>query len=293
MIFFVKSLLKPPFLGGFDGKNITMIRNLSKQEASFVLELEWRGQRIVSRSEVIETKNGDAKAADKLIRSLCKKNWLERIGAGKYMLIPAERGSEGVADMNTLLLGSLITSPYYFSYATANSFHNVSSQARREVFIACRSKLKPKLIREFVFRFIYLVRKKFFGYVETEVFGAKVMMADLEKAVVDSVDKPHYAGGIAEVASVIVRASRRCDWEKLVAYALKMDSVALVQRLGYLINCVSIEIPSDMEKKMKRKIKIYSRTYLGDVRKWGTKGTLDGEWQLFVNVPREHIISEI
>jgi predicted transcriptional regulator of viral defense system len=75
-----------------------MARNLSKQETSLVLELEWRGQRIVSRSEVIQTKNGNAKAADKLISSLRRKNWLERIGTGKYMLIRAERGPEGVAE---------------------------------------------------------------------------------------------------------------------------------------------------------------------------------------------------
>ena len=270
-----------------------MARNLSKQEASLVLELEWRGQRIVSRSEVIQTKNGNMKAADKLISSLRRKNWLERIGTGKYMLIPAERGPEGVPDMNTLLLGSLVTSPYYFSYATANAFHNLSSQVRREVFIACRRKLRPKLIREFMFRFVYLVGEKYFGYAETDVFGVKVMMAEPEKAVVDSVDKPDYAGGIAEVASVIARASRRCDWEKIVAYALKMDSIALVQRLGYLINCTGIEVPTGVENKLKNKIKKHSRTYLGSVRVWGPKGTFDGEWQVIVNVPREQILAEI
>jgi len=270
-----------------------MARNLSKQEASLVLELEWRGQRIVSRSEVIQTKNGNAKAADKLISSLRRKNWLERIGPGKYMLIPAERGPEGVPDMNTLLLGSLVTSPYYFSYATANAFHNLSSQVRREVFIACRRKLKPKLVREFMFRFIYLVRGKFFGYVDADAFGVKVVMAEPEKAVVDSVDKPDYAGGIAEVASVIVRASRRCDWEKVAAYALKMDSIALVQRLGYLIDYVDIEVPLGVRRKLKNKIKKHSRTYLGPVRTWGPKGTFDGEWQVIVNVPREQILAEI
>jgi hypothetical protein len=41
------------------------------------LELEWRGQRIVFRSGVIQAKNGNAKAADKLISSLLRKNWLE------------------------------------------------------------------------------------------------------------------------------------------------------------------------------------------------------------------------
>ncbi len=270
-----------------------MARNLSKQEAKLVLELEWRGQRIVSRSEIIQAMNGNTKAADRLISSLRWKNWFERIGNGKYMLIPAERGVEGIADMNTLFLGSLVTSPYYFSYATANTFHNLSSQSLREMFVACRRKLRPKLIRDFMFRFIYLMEEKFFGYVETDAFGVKVMMAEPEKAVVDSVDKPDYAGGIAEVASVVARSSRKCDWEKVGAHVLKMDSIALVQRLGYLIDCVGVELPSGMRRKLKKKIKKHSRAFLGPVRIWGAKGAFNGEWQLIVNVPREQILAEI
>lgn len=270
-----------------------MTRSLSKQEAELILELEWRGKNTVGRFEIIQAVNGNIKAADRLISSLRRKNWLEKIGSGRYMLIPAERGPDGVADTNTLLIGSLVTSPYYFSYATANTFHNLSSQARREVFVACRRKLRPKLIRGSKFRFVYLMKEKFFGYVETDVFGVKVMLAEPEKSVVDSTDKPDYAGGIAEVVSVIARASRKCNWEKVVAHALKMDSISLIQRMGYLMDCVNIEISSGARKKLKKKIKKHSRTYLGPVRIWGSKGTFNGEWQLIVNIPREEILAEI
>ena len=95
------------------------------------------------------------------------------------------------------------------------------------------------------------------------------------------------------MASVITRASRKCDWEKVVASALKMDSIALIQRLGYLTKCAGVEIPSDAKKNMKKKMKRHSRTYLGAVQKWGPEGTFDGEWQLIVNVSREQIIAEI
>jgi len=270
-----------------------MVRNLSKQEAKMILELEWSKKSIVSRFEIIQSVNGNVKTADRLIASLRRKNWLEKIGSGKYMLIPAERGPEGVADMNTLLIGTLATSPYYFSYATANVFHNLSSQARREVFIACRRKLRPKLVREFMFRFIYLIEDKFFGYTETAVFGVEVMMAEPEKAVVDSVDKPDYAGGIPEVAGVIAKASHKCDWEKIISYVLKMDSISLIQRFGYLIDYVGVEISTGARKKLKKRIKKHSRTYLGPVRVWGWKGTFNGEWQLIVNIPQEQITAEI
>lgn len=270
-----------------------MPRNLSKREAMVVLDLEWRNRRVVSRGQIIRRANGDAKAADKLISSLRRKNWLERIGPGKYLLIPADRGAEGVLDTNTLLLGSLVTTPYYFSYATANAFHNLTSQARREVFIACQRKLKPKTIRGFVFRFVNLVSKKFFGFEEAESFGVDIKMADREKAVVDSADKPHYAGGIPEVAGVIARASRKCDWNKVVAYALQMDSVVLVQRLGYLIDCIGIHVSQDARSKLKRKTKRNSRAYLGPVRTWGHEGAFDREWQIIVNIPQQQITSEI
>jgi len=270
-----------------------MLRSLSKQEASLILELEWRGQRIVSRAEVIQAMNGNTRAADDLIRSLRRKNWLERIGAGTYMLIPAERGPEGIPDMNTLVLGSLVTSPYYYSYATAAAFHNLSAQMRSEIYVACRRKLRPRLIRAFMFRFVYLKQEKFFGYAETNAFGAEVMMAEPEKAIVDSIDKPGYAGGIGEVAGAIARGSSRCDWDKLAAYALKMNSVALVQRLGYLMDFLEVKGPSGTRERLKGRIKKHSRSYLGSTRIWGQKGIFDSEWQVVVNVPREEIVAEI
>ena len=270
-----------------------MPRNLSKREATVILDLEWRNQRIVSRAEIIRMMNADAKAADKLINSLRRKNWLEKVGPGKYLLIPADRGPEGVPDMNTLLLGSLVTSPYYFSYATANTFHNLTSQTRGEVFVACQTKLRPKLIRGFTFRFVYLIRDKFFGFREADSFGVKVTMAEAEKAIVDSVDKPRYAGGIPELAGIIGRASRKCDWEKTISYALQMGSIALIQRLGYLIDRVGIEVSHDARNKLKKKIKKRSCSYIGPVRIWGHEGAFDREWQLIVNVPQQQITSEI
>lgn len=270
-----------------------MPRNLSKTEAMLVLDLEWHNRHVVTRAEIIGATKGDVKAADRLIRSLRQKNWLERIGGGRYLLIPADRGAEGVPDMNILLLGSLVTSPYYFSYATANAFHNLTTQARREVLVVCQRRLRPKLIRGFTFRFVYLVGDKFFGFSEADSFGVKVMMADPEKAIVDSVDKPRYAGGIPELAGVIGRASRRCDWEKSISYALRMGSIALIQRLGYLMDRVGIEVSHDARNKLKKKIKKRSCTYLGPVRIWGHEGAFNREWQLIVNVPQHQIASEI
>lgn len=270
-----------------------MTRTLSKQEASLVLELEWRGQRIVSRAEVIQAMNGDAGAADGLIRSLRRKNWLERIGAGTYMLIPAERGPEGVPDMNMLVLGSLVTSPYYYSFATATAFHNLSVQMRNEVYVACRQRLRPRIVRGFRFRFVYLKQEKFFGYAETNALGAEVLIADPEKAIVDSVDKPGYAGGIGEVAAAIARGSRVCDWNRLTAYALKMNSVALVQRLGYLMDFAGVHLSSSAREGLKGRIRKHSRSYLGSTRIWGQEGTFNSEWQLVVNVPREEMIADI
>jgi predicted transcriptional regulator of viral defense system len=270
-----------------------MARSLSRKEAGLVLDLEWRDQRLVSRGEIIRTMSGDARAADKLISSLRRKNWLDRIGPGKYLLIPADRGAEGVPDMNALLLGSLVTSPYYFSYATANAFYNLTSQARREVFVACRRKLRPRLIRESMFRFVYLVSDKFFGFDDTRSFDVNVKMAEPEKAIVDSVDKPHYAGDIPELAGVIARGSLKCDWDKLISYALRMDSIVLVQRLGYLCDCVGFRISHGARKKLKKRIKKHSCAYLGAVRIWGDEGVFDREWQLIVNVPRRQITAEI
>lgn len=272
---------------------INSIRTLSSLEAKVVLGLEWQNRRSVDRKEIAHLLGGNVRTADKVIRSLRDKQWIERVARGRYLLIPAERGPEGIPDANVLIIASLLVDPYYLGYATAAAHYHFTTQSRSTVWVATRRIVADRLIRDTTFRFVTLIERKFFGYTPTKVFEAEVNMSDPEKTVLDCVDRVENAGGTGEVARIILGAGLKIDWERLAAYAAKMGSVALVQRLGYLAERVKVEIPAGPRARLRSHMKRGSRSYLASPVRWGRNARYDAEWQLLVNVPDREILSEV
>ena len=267
-------------------------RTLSDLESKLVMELEWQEKPFVTLQDVTDILGCSHGHARKLLHQLEKKRWLDRLVPGKYQFIPASRGAQAVPDMNPLLVGSALVEPYYYSYATANHFYGFTTQTPAIVYIAVTKARRPAEIRGVEYRFVSLNPSKFFGYQKTRVYTAEVFMAEPEKAVVDSLDKMNYAGGIAEVARVIQVARRQVDLGKLADYALRMGSHALVQRLGYLLETLGEPPPAKVTDKLLSGLGA-TKTYLGPISRWGTGGVYDPRWQVVVNVPDRQLMGEI
>ena len=135
----------------------------------------------------------------------------------------------------------------------------------------------------------------FFGYKRDKVLGAEVNIAEPEKSLVDSFDKPRYAGGIEQLVRITWRGLRRVNKEKLVKYAVKMGSHALVQRLGFVIDFLAKEelvepVSSDFKNILLKQVG-KSVIYL-DPRRSKT-GKFSKEWRMINNVSKSHLLSEI
>jgi predicted transcriptional regulator of viral defense system len=271
---------------------MVMPRTLSALESELVMELEWQEKKLVTLQDVMDILGCSYGHARKLVHQLEKKRWLDRLAPGKYQFIPASRGREAVPDMNPLLAGSVLVDPYYYAYATANHFYGFSPQVPATVYVATTRTKPPTEIRGVEYRFVSLDPAKFFGFHETKVYTAEVMMAEPEKAVVDSLDKMSYAGGIVEVVRVVHSARGQVDLDKLTDYALRMETHALVQRLGYLLETLGGTLPPKLEAKLLAGIG-RSKTYLGPIRQWGTGGDYNSKWQVVVNVPEAQLMGEI
>ena len=61
---------------------------------------------------------------------------LSPLEASKFELIPAERGEHAFPDTNPLFIGSVLVTPYYFSFATAAFLWSLSTQAAATVYVA-------------------------------------------------------------------------------------------------------------------------------------------------------------
>ncbi len=269
------------------------IRSLSGLEAEVVLALEWREQPIVSRQEIMDLLGGHSQRADKTIRSLRRKNWLQRLSRGRYLLIPAARGPAGIPDSNMLAVGRHFVEPYYYGYATAAAHYHFTVQSRAMVWIVATKQTAERTIRNTTFHIVCVALRKFFGFEPTMVYGQKVQMSDQEKTVIDCVDRPELSGGVSEVTRVITSAAPKLDWEKFCKYAVQFDSVALVQRFGCLADRAGAAMPDESRHVLQSLMKRNSRTFLASPKAWGKDGHYDREWQGVVNVPEREILSAV
>lgn len=255
---------------------------------------------LVDSKKVKDYLNVEAGYASKILERLDQKGYLERIIRGKYLFIPLEYGyEERYPPMNSLVVGSVLTMPYYYGYQTANNYHGFTSQFSPKTYMCTVKPRRRFRWRNTSYKFVTLVDDKFFGFTRAEADGCKIYVAEPEKAVLDSLDKPNYCGGVSQVIYVVSNAlSSDVDRDKLLLYADRMGSNSVLQRLGYVVERLSergwINVGEDFLDSIMGLIpEGASYSYLGPVGTHGRKGPVEGRWKIIMNVDETTALSEL
>lgn len=264
-----------------------MERTLSKTEAKVILDLEWRNQKTVTLAELREALGVSENYARLFAHRLVKKGWLERLRPGLFQLIPADRGPEGVGDTNPLAAGAVLVTRYFYSFGTACTHHGLTEQVFSELYLACREQRRPEIIREQRYVFVHVPERCFFGFGQIAVLGEPVQMATAERALLDAVDRPRYAGGIGEVSRITARGATRISWDVMLDFVRRWGSSALVQRLGYFLDLHQVRVPNNVKAALLDLVRPKSKILLASRSRWGTTGKLVRTWNVVENVPRD------
>ena len=219
----------------------------------------------------------DRRRAYRLIARLEDKELAAKVEKGKYLLLGLE--PERVLS-NPLFISSHLVTPAYVSYWSALHFYGLTEQVPITTFVATTKKKRPVRFRDYRFRFVTMKPGKFFGYRREMVGDLPTVVADEAKAIVDSLDLPHYAGGLGEIAKALPAALEVVDVDTLVQYANRMEDRSLGSRLGYLLDAIGQ--PAEGLIKSASPVKL-------DVSGART-GETDPRWQVIVNVP-EHSLT--
>lgn len=168
-----------------------------------------------------------------LVRQLVRAGLVAEIENGKYLLLGFE--PERVLS-NPLFIACHLVTPGYVSYWSALHTYGLTEQVPLTVYVATTKKKPPVEYAGQRFRFVTIQPRKFFGYRREQVDGLPVLIADEQKALIDSLSEPGYAGGIAEVAKALRTALDGVDLNTLVDYANRIGDRTLGSRLGYLLD---------------------------------------------------------
>jgi predicted transcriptional regulator of viral defense system len=270
-----------------------MPRSLSSLESKLILHLEWEKQPVVTIEDTIRILHCSSDYARKVLSRLARDRWLVPILPGKYEFIPAERGEYAFPDTNPFFIGSQLVPSYYFSFATSAYYHGLTTQASLTVYIATsQGKTRKLIVREKTYQTILQPVDKFFGFSEVNAYGTRVMMAEPEKTILDSLDKPGYAGDIPEVVIMLWRGKNHLNWTQLAEYAIRFKSQSLIQRLGYLTDLLELASHETFRETLLSYLG-KSTCYLGQPSRWQTGGTHDPVWRVMVNIPRQVLLAEI
>jgi predicted transcriptional regulator of viral defense system len=268
-------------------------RSLSQTEAKVVLSLEEEGLDVVTVKELQRRAGVSPGFARKLAHELVRKGWLQRLRRGTYLLNPTKHGPDAVRDTDPLRIGSRMVEPYYFGFATAAELQGLLPQASRVYYIVTTGRAGPVGDDAIRFRYVRVTPKRFFGSNELVRRGVRLSVSDLERTVIDCLNRPEYSGGMAGVSHIIARAKPQLNWGRLAAYLERVGNRSLVQRAGFLLERVrpSVEVPNVWAHRLKvREGDPY--VPLGPPKEYGRRGSRDDRWRVILNVSTAQLFSE-
>jgi len=236
--------------------------------------------------------NSSQDAVKRLLSDMTKRGLLMRIKEGLYYIIPYEQDPKiFMPDWHLLSQHLVGDAEYYIGYFSALQIHSLTTQPNFREQIVVNKQIKPStlFVKEIPFQFIYHNEKHFFGNKKMWIDSFnRVQCSDLEKTIIDCLFKPEYAGGITEIAKAIYKIKDKIDYSKILQYAKRFDSQAVIKRLGFLFELLEINhvIIGELQKLRTSSVILLEPSY-------PKAGKTISLWAIQQNIDTESILSPI
>lgn len=254
-------------------------KSLSKTESYLLSRLSEEGKEIFTVMDVSKVLDKSYSVSRKIISKLRAKRWIEKVEAGKYLILPLSAGVKPKYTEHEFIIGSKLVEPYYISYWSALNYYHMTEQIPFSVFIATTKRKSNRKILDVNYIFVTLSKRKFFGFSAVNIAGKNVLISDREKTIADCLDHPEYCGDITEAAKAL--KNKDISFGKIADYAMKMGNATIIKRLGYLSEILKLDLGEGLKKKMLKNIsKGYS---VLDSSLTARKGSYNERWRLLVN----------
>ncbi len=218
---------------------------LSTRESRLLSRLASEGHQIISIDDIETTLEVAPNTAREIASRLAEKGWLDRLLPGRYLIIPLAAGEDAVYTTHEYLIAAHVADPMYIGYYSALSYHGLTEQVPRTVYVVTPTRAQSRDIHGVPYRVTTVTERKFFGYEPTSIEGTTVHVSDLEKTLVDCADHPEFCGGIQELATAMVAADEQgCSWPTVGEYLDRLDNGAATKRIVYLADQLDIDLPT-------------------------------------------------
>ena len=229
---------------------------ISKLESKALEQL--KDMKIFRLVDLIELLSLTQTQAYNLIKSLKLKRIITKIRQGLY----------AITGTDEMLIANRMSWPSYISFWTALNYYGLTEQMPKKIFSVTTRYIKNKGS----FMFITVKNNRFFGYTKV----GEITIAEPEKAVIDSLLFPNYAGGIKEISKCLENP-KLFDKNKIFDYALKIQSKAVLRRLSYLLDSKGIKVRANIRGMIGKGYELLDPTLK-------RKNNYNKEWLLDINI---------
>jgi len=186
---------------------------------------------------------------------------------GRGLINKVEKGKFALY-RDPFLVSTQLVYPSYISFLPAFYLHGKTTQTINEILVVTSKRRKNIEIFDTRIRFVRLNPRFMFGFKLVEKGNSYIFLADLEKAIIDSLYLIKYCP-----LSETLEAIRDANSEKLLNYASKLGMEAVNRRVGYLLELSGIR--SGLEPKGKTVYKLDPTIK--------SHGKFNSKWKLYVN----------
>jgi len=263
-------------------------KTVGPRMADLLAALYDRGRTTFTHDDVLKITGLRRLSARSLISKAERRGLVSRLKPGLFVIVPPELGSVGEYASNPYLTARDLAGgkDYFLSHASAMELRRMTTQPQLVVYTSSAKRIRDRVIHGTEFRFVFMRPEHVFGtahhWVSKQEF---VMVSDPERTVIDGLRQPEYCGGITEVAKGLWM--RRADLKvaRIVDYALRLGSGAVIRRLGYLLDLYQLAPGSDLEPLRGR----LTMTYVNLDPILPPAGPHLRRWRLRLNVPAEEL----
>ena len=196
-------------------------------ERQFINTIIEQNLGIITLTHTSRILNKSRKYSSLYLQRLEQRNIIKRIEKGKYAF----------PDTPVEVIASNLIIPSYISFLSGLSHYQLTTQIPRIIQIIA-TKSKQKVIYENK-EIQFIKQQQIFGYKREKTHAGYIFIGDKEKIIVDCLYLPQYCP-LSETINAL--QDSRFNRKKLIDYALKMNSIVVLKRLGYLLEQQQIDI---------------------------------------------------
>lgn len=188
-----------------------------------------------------------------------KKGIIQSVGRGKYCKsgTPVE------------VVASNIVFPSYISCLSALNFYGLTSQIPVEIQVITLKQKSSLFFQNNSIKFIHFQKKRFFGYTHQD----NVFIADIEKTLVDGL---YLSNSISLEEIIFAIQSTELNVNKIIEYAIAMDSNVLLKRIGYILEKLGFTEGRSLSKLINNKMDPLNPAL-------SLHGSKETNWNLLIN----------